>query len=394
MSGLETTGFVPKTADELADELADAQRAAPALGADWDTSAESPGGQLNGVLSTKLAELWELGVVLFNCRDPRGASFAGLDAVCSLTGTTRQPAKKGTVTLTLLVAAGATIPAGSVAAVDGQPSNRWVTTAAAVNSGGSPASVVVDAEAETAGPYVANSGTITVIARPVAGWTSVTNGADAAPGALAETDPVLRSRRERELGALGTSPVDAIRAALSRVAGVSVVAVAENDTNELDPILGMPPHSVMAIVQGGTDAAVGLALWKAKAGGIETVGDTDVTITDASGATRGVKIRRPTTVPAYATVTLVYADGTYPGDDVVKAATAAVTLLQAAGGKVRMSTIIKALTALAGVVDCTRVLLGRSAGSQEETNLSSLPWEVLELATARVTVVRNLSETA
>ena len=278
--GLLSTGFVEKPLAVILDEVAAAQRALPALGADWDTSAESPGGQINAAIGAQLASAWEAIGVVYRSRDARAASFAGLDAVCSLTGTTRTAATKGTVTLTVNLNAGVTLPAGSIAHVAGQPTNRWVTTASATNSGGSAANVTVNAEAELAGFYAANASTITGIATPVTGWLSVTNASDAAPGAPAEGDPALRARREAELTAGGSSPVDAVRAALVAVSGVSKVTVTENATNRT--VNRVPAKSLWCIVQGGTDAAVAKALWTAKAGGIGTHGNTTVTVTRAS----------------------------------------------------------------------------------------------------------------
>lgn len=388
-AGLTTTGFVEKSATEIADELAAEQRASPALGAAWVTSAESPSGQLNAIMAAKFAEVWELAGVVYRSRDPRAASYAGLDSVCALTGTTRSPATKGTVTLTLTVAAGRTIPAGSIAHVDGQPLNRWVTLDDAVNGTGSTTTRTVDAEAETAGAYVANAGTITAIATPVTGWLGVTNAADAATGSPAESDPMLRSRRERELFAGGTSPVDAIRAALSRVSGVSVAEVAENPTSVYDG--ARPPHSIEAIVQGGTDAAVAAALWGAKAGGIELYSSAEsptvVEITDAGGFTRFVTFTRPAAVLCYCEVTLVIDAPLYAGDTTLKDVIANVTTGQRARQTLRMSDVIAAARAVAGVRDVTRVRLGRSSGSLAATNLIASPRDVLKLAAGRVTIV-------
>jgi len=313
--------------------------------------------------------------------------------VCGLTGTTRRAATKGTVSLRMSVAAGRTIPAGSIATVNGQPLNRWVTLADAVNASGSTANVVVDAEAETAGAFVANANTITVIATPVTGWLSVTNLADAATGAPAESDPVLRSRRERELFAGGTSPLEAIRAALSAVSGVSVAEIAENPTNAYDG--AMPPHSIEAIVQGGTDAAVALALWRAKAAGIELYSSADaptvVEIVDAGGFTRTVTFTRPSAVNCYAEVTVLLDPALYPGEDSLKALVANVSTGQRARQPLRMSDIIIAARSLPGVLDCTRVRLGRTSTSLAANNLIASPRDVLKLAAYRVTVVVGLA---
>jgi uncharacterized phage protein gp47/JayE len=388
VSGLEATGWVSKSAADFAADIEAELRASSAFGPDVDTSGESLLGQLIGVFATRMAEVHEAAGVVYNSRDPRGASFAGLDAVASLTGTTRRAATKGTVTLAVNLNAGVTLPVGSIAHVDGQPSNRWVTTAAATNSGGGAADVAVAAEAETAGAFTANASTITSIATPRTGWNSVTNSADAAPGSAAESDVALRARRERELTAGGTSPLDSIRAALAAVSGVSSVSVDENTSDAYDFARDLPGHSVRAVVQGGTDAAVARALWAARAAGIETQGSTSVIITDAGGFPRSVKLTRPTNVNAYATVRVVYDAATYPGDDTLKAALANITTGQLAGAPIRTSTLITAALAVAGVTDCTAALLGRSSGAVYAANLTAAPAEVLKLAAGRITIVR------
>ena len=387
MSGLGPTGFVPKTAVEILDDLAAAQRASPSLGADWDTSAESPEGQLNGIFANALASAWEGVEVVYNSRVSSGASFAGLDALSGITGTTREAASKGTVTLTLSVGAGRTIPSGSVASVDGQPTNRWVTLDDAVNSTGSTANVDVNAEAETAGVYTANAGTIETIATPVTGWLGVTNAADADAGHDVETDPELRVRRVDELYAQGSS-VTAIRAALLAVTGVSVVTVVENDTDEdLRYAGGLPPHSIEAVVQGGLDADVAAAVWASKAGGIRSYGSDSETVIDEDGKARTVYFTRPSEVDAYAQVTIEFNPATYAGASALATAVADVTSGQLAGAPIRRSDITAAVRAVAGVIDCTEVKLGLSAVTVFAANLLSDSDEVLKLAIARVEIL-------
>lgn len=386
--GLTSTGFVEKPVETIDEEIAAAQRASPALGDDWDTSAESPSGQLNGVIAAKLAELWEVGGLVYRSRNPRDATFAGLDAVGRLTNCIRKDATKGTVPLRVTLAGSYTLPAGSIAHVDGDPTNRWVTKTAAVNASGSTAQVDVTGEAENAGAVTANEGTISAIATPTSGWLGVTNTADATPGKPDESDPVYRQRREDELGAGGTSPVDAIRAAVGKVAGVTLVTVNENPT---DYYAGpLPPHSIEAIVQDGTDADVAAALWASVAGAIQTYGTSSAVVVDAGGFNRTVRWTRPTGVLAWATVTVVYDAARYAGDAAVKAAVVAVAASQRAGQPLRRSDLIAAVRAVAGVIDCTAVLLGRSSGTQAEENLGASLREVLKLATGRVTVVRGV----
>lgn len=385
--GLTNEGFVMKPLSVILDEIAAAQRASAALGADIDTSAESLLGQMNGVMATKLRELWELGGAAYNARNPRGAAYNALDIVCALTGVYRLPATKGTLDLlNLSLNAGVTVPAGSVVHVNGDPTNRWVTTIPGVNATGSPAVVGVYAEAETAGRFIANAGTLTQIATPVSGWTAATNPSDATPGRNLETDTALRQRRERVIRAGGSSPLDAIRAALFEVTDVAQVSVFENPTDTT--VGGMPPHSVRAVVTGGTDLAVATALWGAKGGGIQTVGAVSQAVVDTQGVTHAVRFDRPTDVDVYVKVTIERDAARYAGDDAVKAAVVELEDALLAGDNVRLSVVSRAALSVAGVVDVVAVLLGRSAGAgRVAASLAIDRTERAQLDASRVEVV-------
>ena len=387
--GLTTTGFSRKTLAVIKSEIEDTLRASPAYGTDTDTSAESVLGQLIGIFAGQLATGWETLEAVYNARSPNGATSAALDNLCALTGVVRLPATKGTVTLTVRLNAGVTLPAGSIARVAGQPSNRWVTTVDVTNTDGVAANYTVNAQAEIAGAILANTGTITEIAVPVADWVSVTNAADATPGRDLESDTALRVRRNRVIRAGGSSPLDAIRAALLAVTDVQQVNVYENDTDHEDLATGLPAHSVRAVVTGGTDQAVGDALFAAIAAGIATHGATSVTVTDDGGDSHTVLFDRPASVNVYVKVT-VEKDSSYAGDDAVKTAVVSLGTMLSAGDNVRQSAIIRLVLAVAGVVDVTEVLIGRAGGaSRVDQNLSIAQDEIAAFDTARVDVVAN-----
>lgn len=383
--GLVDTGFVEKPASVIADEIAAAQRASSSLGPDWDTSAESPEGQLNAVMVEALAELWEQLGVIYRARDPNGATFAALDAATALTGTNRRPATKGTVPLRLSVAAGKTVPSGSVVSMLGDTTNRWVTTTAAVNGTGGTLPIDVIGEAQTAGVFAANAGTLTVIATPVAGWLSVTNTADAEPGKAAETDPELRARRELELAQGGTSPADAVRAALLAVPGVTQAVVIENDSDAT--VDGVPPHSLESIVLGGTNAAVALALWKAKAGGISTHGSTTVSVLDAQGDPRSVKFTRPTDKAVWVQAR-IRVTSAYIGETAFKNALLTLNSVLLAGATVQISDLIVLARALRGVANVS-IRLGTSSGYFADSDVPVGQRQRGQLAFARITVIAS-----
>ena len=389
MSGLGSTGWVPKTVNELRQEAEETIRTA--LGDDVDVSAESVFGPLIAALATKLGELWELVGSVYNARVPAGASGAALEALCELApGIERRAATKGTVTLSVTLNAGVTLPTGSRASVSGEPSNAWVTTEDVTNSTGSPATVSVAAEALDAGRTPANAGTITAIATPVTGWTAVTNAADATPGLEIETDAELRLRREQRLQRAGSSPLEAIAAQVAEVDGVTQAIAWENATDYTDAF-GRPPHSVEVMVLGGLAADIGRAIWAAKAAGIQTYGtESVVTFADDRGVTRSVYFSRPTSLSAYATLLIITDPATYAGDAAVETAFLAAMEGLRAGEVARNAIAVAALLEVTGVRDAV-VWMGSTSTftSQTRDNLAPTERQRIVFDSARVEVTSS-----
>lgn len=396
---LTAQGLTIETLDEILTNLATQQKAD--IDTDLDTSAESELGKLNGVFASTLREVQEVLAAVHAARDPNNATFAALDGVSSITGTQREPATKGTVTLSVNLNAGVTLPAGSVAQVSGQPTNRWVTKVAVINTGGSPATVPVEAEAENTGVINAGSGTITVIATPVAGWNSVTNSDPATPGTEIELDSDLRVRREEELQSAGTSPLDAIRIDLLDVTygteSVNEVRMYQNlsDTTDAD---GLKPHSVEAIVDAtdhaspvaGMNTAIATQLFKSKAGGIETNGNITVNVIDSQGQTQPTKFRRPTDKNVYVSLTIVTDPNTYDSSGSHAALKSAIVLegqsLFGIGDEVDRFQLLCAALHFTGVKKITAFTLGFTAAPTGTADLAIGKRERARFATSRIVV--------
>jgi uncharacterized phage protein gp47/JayE len=284
--GVTATGFVIKPLSIIQTEIDDAQRAATDPGLDLD--ARSTLGQINGVMSGKLAEVWELGQATYNATYPDSASDDSLDNVSSLTGTTRSQATKTIVRdVSVTLSPNSPLPLGSVANLNGQPNARYVSLAVLP---GSPTGGVftVDFEAEQTGSDVVTIGELDSIAEPVTGWTAVNNTLDGETGTSTETDSGLRTKRLDELESTGSTNVDAIRAALTSLASVTDALVFENDTDFIDGE-GRPPHSVHAVLRGGTPTEVANAIFVEKAGGIETFGAQSLAVLDSMGFSHTIK---------------------------------------------------------------------------------------------------------
>lgn len=386
MAGLTPQGWQAKTLAQIQSDLLAAQRVS--IATDLDGDAELVLGRLNGTFASVVRELWELGGAAYDARDPDRATFDGLDGVAAITGTVRQPATQGTVMLDVTLAAATTLPAGSVANVGGQPTNRWVTTQDVTSVGAGVYSV--PAQAEAVGPISAASGTITAISTPAVGWMAVTNPLDAAPGRAIEKDTALRLRRQLELASPGTSPLDAIRADLLTVPLVTDVTMFEN-TSDITDMDGLPPKSVEAVVLGGSDAAVALQLWRSKAGGIETWSSNSpqliVPIVDSKGTTRNVLFTRPVERDVWISLGLTVDPDTYVGDEAVKAALIAwgVANLKV-GTTVIRSKILCIVADLVGVEDVATLTLGFAASPVGTVNLTVGPREYARLDTSRIDV--------
>ena len=371
--GLTAEGWVGKPLSVIVDELQtdylNILGSSAGTESDGTIPLDSLAGQEITVLSDGFAAMWDLGQAIYSSLDPNAASSAALDQVCALTGTTRDQKSFSTVTETCTGTPGTLLvvgrqvktndatnsvfvstAAGTIAALTAWASgtgysigdrrtnaNRTyvcITAGTSAGSGGptTTASDITDNtvhwqymgdgtgavdvafKAAQAGPVGALAGVLTSIVTPVSGWSGAINLHDAAAGALAETDPALRARREAELAGQGGSTADAIRAAILKVNEGSTdpnhqpptsCTVFYNDTDAADAN-GVPPHSVEILVQNGTDQDITQAVWNAVGAGTGTYGNTSGVATDSQGNSQPVSWSRPVAVPIYVTATVNY----------------------------------------------------------------------------------------
>ena len=389
--GVQKEGFVDKPIEVSLQEIEDAQKAK--FGVGFNVSAQEPQGQLNGIYVTKIREFWEVLQAVYNSIDPDKAADQALNRVSALTGTVKLPATKSTVTARVNLDAGTLVETGAVISVTGDPTARFVTLADVENTGGSPADFTVTTEAETAGVVVANAGTLQVIETAVSGWNSSTNDADAVIGLTAEGNEALRIRREEELRVSGAGALDAIKADLVKVSGVTSVVMFENtkDTVSAD---GLPPHSIEAVVQGGTDAAVTQQVWKSKGGGVEAHGNTSGTATDVDGNSRSVKYTRPTNVDVYLDFFVTantdpLLGPVYPADGDAQLKAAVVSFFQQSqdsGEDVILSQLVAPGFSVDGVTDVSSIEAGFAASPSGTANLPISPRNIAFTEAAKITV--------
>lgn len=385
--GVTATGFSAKSQEEILKEIETAEREniSPTL----QTSADTAVGQLNGIFSGKVRELWEVAQAVYDSFNPDGAIGAPLDAVSAISGTTRLAAAKGTVTLDCDLDNGTLIEAGvHFAEVAGDPNNRWTPVADFTATSDGVDAVAFESEF-TGAAAAANAGTITVISTPLVGWNSATNPLDAEEGQDVEGDPPLRTRRTLEITRQGGSPVDGIQADLLDVAGVISSTVFENAQPFVDAD-GLPPHSIEAVVQGGADADVAAQIFASIAGGIRAFGnDVTETVEDSRGNSHTIQFSRPTVRNVWLEVDLDVDADVFPatGDVDIQTALAAFgDSTYEVGDDVIASKLVDVVFGIAGVVDVTEIRLGFAPAPAGTVNLTIGSRELADLDTARILV--------
>lgn len=318
--GLTPDGFVAKTLEDIEAGFVARQRDTidPAI----DTSPFGLIGQLNGIMASEIAAVWELAEAVNDSQDPDQAVGASQDALYALTGTPREDARPSAVLCDCTLEPATAIATGeAIASVVGNPSARFANAQPMVNATGATATVSVLFESLEPGRVVANAGTLTTRDTLITGWDDVTNPEDATLGADIESDAAYRHRREDELFAQGGGTLDGIRGDLLQLDTVMAVGMIENtDSVAVD---GLPPKSFMAVVRslpGAADEqAIADSIWSNKPAGILAYGTTEVEVVDSEGVTHTVGFSRAFEHPVYVALRLT-TDADYGGNEALRAA--------------------------------------------------------------------------
>jgi uncharacterized phage protein gp47/JayE len=389
MSGITTTGFQRKILDEILTDIATQQRAR--ISSSLDVSERTVVGNLNAIFADHISQAWEVLEEAYSAFDPDNASDDRLVALALLSGVERQDAQTGLVTATVVTGAAFTGAAagGLVAHVVDEPENRWVNRDA-VAAGAGTRSVVFESEEAGAGA-IAAAATLTVIAGPVSGWTSITNPADATSGTDQETIEDLRARREASLALAGSGTVDAIRADVLAVDGVEQVKVNENTTDAT--VGGIPPHAFEVIVWDGSPGAaldddLAQAIYDTRPAGIVAHGSLTGNAVTSDGQVVAVAFSRATEVPIYAVVEIESALGVAIAD--VKAAIAAAmpTLV---GGDVVYNRMSGSVFNVDGVDNFVSFTVGIAPSPVGTSNIAITDAQIATLDLTNISVSGDVS---
>lgn len=138
--GLDATGFTKKRLEDLKTEIEGDYQSAFA---NIDIDELGPAGQLIGIQSKLLADLWDLAEALYNSQYPTSASGVSLDNTSDLVGIQRLGATKSSVTASASGTEGTVIPAGRIIdVVDG--GDRFISSSSATITKGNAIDLIID----------------------------------------------------------------------------------------------------------------------------------------------------------------------------------------------------------------------------------------------------------
>ena len=265
------------------------------FGGDIDLSSESVGGRL--VERDTLLRNFCLGIcaLVANQINIDYATGEFLDAIGSFFGVERRGATKTRVLATLTGVSGTVIPANS------QVKNDDGYVFYAENE------ITIPASGNTTGYFLSMDdgaspctiGTLTTIISQYVGWETINNPAPAIIGSDMESDYSYRIRIKKSRYK-GTSLVASIGSALSLVDNVQSSFVWSNGTgsNATYDGITVPPHSILIVVDGGTNSDVAQAIFEKISGGCGYTSITGQSVTvqvqdGFYGASYDVTFNRP-----------------------------------------------------------------------------------------------------
>ena len=145
---------------------------------------------------------------------------------------------------------------------------------------------------------------VTRMVNNITGFTAVTNLLEPTYGRKRETDIELRQSYIAKSALRSNTMIERIIAVLlNNVEDVESASGYENDMDVTDE-RGLPPHSIEIIVEGGDNTAIAKAIFRRKAGGIQTHGSVVVNVPGEYGDTIPVRFNRPEYLYAWLKVQL------------------------------------------------------------------------------------------
>lgn len=244
-------------------------------GEDINVDADTPDGQMLGLLSQLLSDINEVIAFMFQMLDPYRATGEWLEQRALYAGIVRRGAEYSYINDVVITGShGTTIPQGSIFS-DGN-SNKWVSLqAVTLNNFGS---AKLSLRSQELGVFSLPANQELTMETVVIGVDRIVLTRESTPGNEEETDGQLLVRFMQSHSINNNDDREGIKSALSSLPDVRKVEVIENYTNNTDVVTGVTAHTMNAIVFGGNDLDIATTLLKKKIGGCAFMGDQQVVV--------------------------------------------------------------------------------------------------------------------
>lgn len=188
--------------------------------------------------------------------------------------------------------------------------NRWILAESQTLTVGTH---TLNFRAAELGNVTATPNTITIMETVIAGVFSVTNPANNyITGATGESDSEFRLRRNQTVSSPSQGFEDALQGQLLNLSNVTEAKVYSNRDNSTQN--GIPAHTVWVIVEGGSSADIGQAIYANIPPGIPMKGTQSVEVQRPNGDTETVYYDTPTAVSLYVKMDIQWLSGNIDTD--------------------------------------------------------------------------------
>ena len=257
-------------------------------GDDVNLDSDTPDGQLLGLFSQELANVHQAVSFIVQMLDPYQATGQWLEQRAMYAGITRITASYSYIDDVIITGTPkTTVPINSIY-ID-KNKNKWVTTEAiTLNDLGSARTKFRSLEL---GNYIINSLEEFTPSTIIVGIERVTANSNSYGGVDEETDEQLLNRFMLSHSINNLDDRQGLQSALLNIIGVSKCIVYENFTSNTDE-KNIPPHSLNAVILGGSDEKIAEVITKNKIGGCGLFGQIETTYPHG-GLLRKVYFDRP-----------------------------------------------------------------------------------------------------
>jgi len=291
MTGLSDQGLTIKRLDEIKTELDEGLKII--FGQELSSDPSTPQSQMNGQIAEDISVLYEIAQAVYAGLNPNYSSGNMLDLVSGIRGVVRKKATATQVIVDFTGTDGTVVPVGTLFSDPQTPSITFSLDASKTLPDSGAASCTI------LGPVAVIAGTLTSIINPISGLTAVNNPEDGSVGVNEESDEELRIRSNASVALPSTSILEGMEAGIANVLNVTEARVGENTTSITDPITGISPKSMLAIVNGGDEQDIAEVIFNRKSLGCGMDGDIEVNVLDSNNYAHPIRFSRPTLVPIH-----------------------------------------------------------------------------------------------